>query len=59
MSTYEQIDEFPGQGKRIRKFQKKRKSKLERLQGKKYLQRYKLTEEEQQKFKSPMRHWTM
>jgi hypothetical protein len=59
MSTYEQIDEFPGRGKSIRKFQKKLKSKLERLQGKNYLQRYKLTGEEQQKFKSPMKHWTM
>ena len=59
MSTYEQIDEFPGHRQGTRKFQKRLKSRLERLQGKRYLQRYKLTGEEQQKFKSPMRHWTM
>jgi plasmid replication initiation protein len=59
MSTYEQIDEFTGRGKNIRKYQKKRKSKLERLQGELYIQNYLTTEEEQQKFTTPMKGWTM
>lgn len=58
MNSYEKIDNVPGNGQGTRKFAKKQKSKLERIQGKKYLYRYKLTGEEQQKFRSPMKGWT-
>jgi len=58
MGTYEKIDNLPGYGQGERKFAKKKKSKLERIQGKNYLHRYKVTGEEQQKFKSPMKGWT-
>jgi len=46
MNSYEKIDNLPGNGQGTRKFAKKQKSKLERIQGKKYLYRYKLTGEE-------------
>ncbi len=59
MSTYEKIDDFPGKRTNYAKYQKKRKSKLERLQGKLYIIDYLNSGNEQQKFKSPMKGWTM
>ena len=58
MSYYEQIDDRPGRRTDYIRYQKRRKAKLERKQAKNYIKKFIQTEEEQQKFKSPMKGWT-